>query len=90
MSGEARSEGDCDAGGQSQCGSGGERSRDAEQDGNKWNTTHTGSIDTASLLKFIQGLKDLLNSRKDKFSGKLYRGGMRLKLRLIRPGMSSS
>ena len=37
----------------------------------KWNEAHTGSIDNGSLLKFLQGVKDLLNSRYDKFNKKV-------------------
>jgi hypothetical protein len=37
----------------------------------KWNNTHTGGIDNGSILKFIQGVKDLLNSRYDKFNKKV-------------------
>lgn len=37
----------------------------------KWNTAHTGSVDTDGVHKFIQGVKDLLNSRKSRFGPKL-------------------
>lgn len=37
----------------------------------KWNESHTGSIDNGSVLKFTQGVKDLLNSKYDKFNNKV-------------------
>jgi hypothetical protein len=35
----------------------------------KWNNSHTGSVDQAGVLKFAAGVKNLLNSRKNSFSG---------------------
>ena len=37
----------------------------------KWNTSHTGAVDKASIHKFVQGVKDVLNSRRDRFGPKI-------------------
>ena len=37
----------------------------------KWNVNHTGSIETRGTLAFLQGVKDLINSRFDRFNEKI-------------------
>jgi hypothetical protein len=37
----------------------------------KWNTLHSGGVDTGGIHKFIKGVKDLLNSRKGVFGNKI-------------------
>jgi hypothetical protein len=37
----------------------------------KWNDTHTGSVDNGSVLKYLQGVRDLLNSKYEKFNAKV-------------------
>src|SRR5215207_7360139 len=33
----------------------------------KWSSTHSSSIDSGSVLKFLQGVKDLISQKKSKF-----------------------
>lgn len=37
----------------------------------KWNTIHSGSIDSAGVLKFLQGVQDLVSLKKDRFNAKV-------------------
>lgn len=37
----------------------------------KWNNTHSGSVENGDILKFLQGAKDLMNSRYEKFNDKV-------------------
>jgi hypothetical protein len=37
----------------------------------KWNNEHTGGVDNGSILKFLQGVKNLLNSKYAKFNKKV-------------------
>ncbi len=37
----------------------------------KWNSNHTASVDNGSVLKFLQGVKDLLSSRFDRFNPRI-------------------
>ena len=37
----------------------------------KWNTSHSGSIDSAAVLKFLQGVQDLVSLKKDRFNQKV-------------------
>lgn len=37
----------------------------------KWNNSHNGGVDIGSVLKFLQGVKNLLNSKYEKFNSKV-------------------
>ncbi|TPK79125.1 AIPR family protein [Mesorhizobium sp. B2-4-17] len=37
----------------------------------KWNNSHGGSIDSAGVLKFVQGARDLISQKKDRFNEKV-------------------
>ena len=37
----------------------------------KWNKNHTGGVENGDVLKFLQGAKDLMNSRFEKFNNKV-------------------
>ena len=37
----------------------------------KWNTSHSGSVDAAGILKFLQGVQDLVSLKKDRFNEKV-------------------
>lgn len=37
----------------------------------KWNNSHGGSIDSAAVLKFVQGARDLVSQKKDRFNSKV-------------------
>lgn len=37
----------------------------------KWSDSHTSSVDSAGILKFIQGVKDLVSLKKDSFNSKI-------------------
>jgi len=37
----------------------------------KWNTSHSGSVDSAAVLKFLQGVQDLVSLKKDRFNSKV-------------------
>lgn len=37
----------------------------------KWNTIHSGSVDSAGVLKFLQGVQDLVSLKKERFNAKV-------------------
>jgi hypothetical protein len=37
----------------------------------KWNNSHSGSVDSAGVLKFVQGARDLVSQKKDRFNQKV-------------------
>lgn len=37
----------------------------------KWSTSHSASIDSAGVLKFVQGVQDLVSLKRDRFNGKI-------------------
>ncbi|TPJ71351.1 hypothetical protein [Mesorhizobium sp. B2-6-2] len=37
----------------------------------KWNNSHGGSIDSAGVLKFVQGARDLISQKKERFNEKV-------------------